>query len=144
MTPEELKTIADNEREQESRLAHSVNVCMAAGCLSLHSDQLKEALDKEVGERGLGGRCRVRGVGCMGLCAAGPLVSVEPAGALYQDVTPQDAPEIVESLERSPVQRLRCDGEQPFFSRQVRIVLENSGRIDPERIEAYVARDGYA
>ena len=31
----------------------------------------------------------------------------------------------------------------PSFTRQHRIVLENSGRIDPERIEDYIAADGY-
>lgn len=31
----------------------------------------------------------------------------------------------------------------PFYSKQIRIVLRNCGIIDPERIEAYFARDGY-
>jgi bidirectional [NiFe] hydrogenase diaphorase subunit len=31
----------------------------------------------------------------------------------------------------------------PFFQRQKKIVLENSGVIDPERIEDYIAHDGY-
>ncbi len=31
----------------------------------------------------------------------------------------------------------------PFFARQQRIVLENSGRIDPERLEDYIAAEGY-
>ena len=32
----------------------------------------------------------------------------------------------------------------PLFSKQVRIALHNCGLIDPERIEEYIARDGYA
>ena len=31
----------------------------------------------------------------------------------------------------------------PFFAKQKKIVLENSGRIDPERLEDYIAYDGY-
>jgi bidirectional [NiFe] hydrogenase diaphorase subunit len=143
MAPEELAKIATIERETRATFAHSLNVCTAAGCLSLHSDQLKAALDTEVKQSGLDGRCRVRGVGCMGLCAAGPLVSVEPAGVMYQAVKPTDASEIVESVESQPIDRLRCATDVPFFKRQTKIVLENSGRIDPERVEEYVAFDGY-
>ncbi len=32
---------------------------------------------------------------------------------------------------------------QPFFTKQLPIVLENNGKIDPERIESYIAADGY-
>ncbi|MBE2223516.1 MAG: NADH-quinone oxidoreductase subunit NuoF, partial [Anaerolineae bacterium] len=42
-----------------------------------------------------------------------------------------------------PVERLKLDTNVPFFQRQVKIVLENSGQIDPERIEEYIAADGY-
>jgi len=73
----------------------------------------------------------------------GPLVASEPAGQLYKSVAATDAAEIVENLEGSPVPRLLCSREQPFFQRQNLIVLENSGRIDPEKIEEYIAVDGY-
>ncbi len=33
--------------------------------------------------------------------------------------------------------------ELPFYSRQRKIILRNSGLIDPVRIEEYIARDGY-
>src|SRR5208283_2257877 len=72
-----------------------------------------------------------------------PLVASEPAGQLYKSVAATDAAEIVENLEGSPVPRLLCSREQPFFQRQNLIVLENSGRIDPEKIEEYIAVDGY-
>jgi bidirectional [NiFe] hydrogenase diaphorase subunit len=59
-------------------------------------------------------------------------------------VKPEDAPAIVSSLGGAPDARLQCDTQQPFFTRQVKIVLENSGVIDPERIEDYIAAGGYA
>src|SRR5208282_5535135 len=83
------------------------------------------------------------GVGCMGLCSAGPLVSVEPTGTLYQGVRPDDATDIVRSLSEDPVARLECSRHIPFFERQVAVVLEKSGRIDPERVEDYIAAGGY-
>jgi bidirectional [NiFe] hydrogenase diaphorase subunit len=78
----------------------------------------------------------------MGLCAEGPLVSTE-AGTLYQHVAPADAGVILDSLEASPVDRLVCRTDVPFFQRQKKIVLENSGVVDPERVEEYVGASGY-
>ena len=37
-----------------------------------------------------------------------------------------------------------CPTDVPFFQRQKKIVLENSGAIDPERIEEYIAASGYS
>jgi bidirectional [NiFe] hydrogenase diaphorase subunit len=143
MTPEELQTIATEERAAQKKLKHCVHVCTAAGCLSSHSDQVKDALTSVVKRYGMEGECQVRGVGCMGLCSAGPLVSLEPAGTLYKNVKPEDASAIIESLGDKPVPRLHCPTDTPFFTRQKKIVLENSGVIDPEQIEQYIARDGY-
>ncbi len=143
---ERLEEITLAEQEVAARFPHTVNVCMAAGCMSSQSGAIKEALDKEVEVNGLERWCRVRGVGCMGLCANGPLVSVDadnPTETLYHHVVPEDAPDIVGALDGPPVARLHCPTNVPFFQRQQKIVLENSGRIDPERIEEYIAADGY-
>jgi bidirectional [NiFe] hydrogenase diaphorase subunit len=115
---------------------------MAAGCLSQHSDQVKQSLEQQIQAGGVK-HCRVKGVGCMGLCSAGPLVSVRPAGTLYRAVTPGDAPAIVKSLGGAPVERLVCPTDRPFFTQQTKIVLANSGEIDPERLEEYLAVGGY-
>jgi bidirectional [NiFe] hydrogenase diaphorase subunit len=79
----------------------------------------------------------------MGLCSRGTLVAVEPAGTLYEGVAASDAPEIIQHLSGEPVARLESPRDDPFFRRQIGVVLENSGRIDPERIEEYVAAEGY-
>jgi bidirectional [NiFe] hydrogenase diaphorase subunit len=79
----------------------------------------------------------------MGLCSAGPLVSVEPDSLLYAKVTPDVAEVLIRSLGGEPAKRLECSREQPFFSRQSSVVLENSGKIDPEKIEEYIAAEGY-
>jgi bidirectional [NiFe] hydrogenase diaphorase subunit len=143
MTPEELDQIAETEREEQKKFAHTVNVCVAAGCISCQSQGVKDAIDREIKSRGLEQSCRSKGVGCMGLCAEGPLVSTE-GGVLYKRVTPQDAGDLVAGLEGSPVERLVCRTDIPFFRRQTKIVLENSGVIDPERIEDYIAVGGYS
>ena len=147
MTLEELREIAQTEREKQSKFKHRIHVCTAAACLSQKSDQVKLDLEKQVKERGSTESCHVKGVGCMGLCAAGPLVEVASQGRLYQNVQPgeehHDAADIVDSLDGAPVGRLELDNTQPFFADQKKIVLENSGKIDPERIEDYILSGGY-
>ena len=143
MLLEDLHQIAAKEREAHQRLRYCVSVCVAAGCLSSHSDAVKESLTREVAEVGLRGYCQVRGVGCLGLCSGGPLLSVEPEGVLYQGVKPEDAEDIVRSLDEGRLTHLECSPDQPFFKRQVNVVTENSGRIDPERVEDYIAAGGY-
>ncbi len=139
MVLEDLEQIAAAERESRAAVPHHLHVCTAAGCLSAGADKVKDALAKAAGEC-----CKVKGVGCMGLCSAGPLVKAEPDGVLYGNVQPEDAAEIAKSVEENTVvERLRCDTSAPFFIRQKKVVLENSGRIDPERIEDYIAEKGY-
>lgn len=143
MTIEELHKIAEAEREAQKKFPHRVHVCTAAGCLSSGSDHVLEALKKEAAESGMGHECHVKGVGCLGLCSAGPLVHVETSGKMYAGVTPEKAPEILRDLDTGAGGLEECPAGMPFFERQKKIVLENSGRIDPERIEDYIAADGY-
>lgn len=144
MTREELDAIALKEAASERGVRQEIDVCVAAGCLSSQSDAVLAALKTELHERGMEDTCALKGVGCLGLCKAGPLVAVEPNGALYQNVAASDAPDIVSALGQTPVERLVCPTDVPFFKRQTKITLENSGVVDPERIEEYIAHDGYA
>ncbi len=141
MTPEELEQIAEKESVAQQKFTKQIRVCVAAGCLSCQSDAVKDSLSKEVARRGIAD-CQVKGVGCMGLCAEGPLVSTSN-DQMYKHVSSADAADVIESLAGSRVQRLHCPTDVPFFQRQKKIVLENSGVIDPERIEEYIVRHGY-
>ena len=145
MTLDELRKIADTERQAQQKFPHHVCVCIAAGCLSSGADLVRDALQKEVAETGMSHEVLVKGVGCMGLCSAGPLVAVETA--TFANVTPEQAPDIVRGLDTGSDTAgdglQHCAADMPFFQRQKKIVLENSGKIDPERIEDYIAHDGY-
>ncbi|MBZ0292701.1 MAG: NAD(P)H-dependent oxidoreductase subunit E, partial [Anaerolineae bacterium] len=143
MDHEDLARVAADERSAQHQHRHRIHVCMAAGCLSAQSDKIKEQLEDEISKRGNPQLCQVKGVGCMGLCGNGPLISIQPENVIYQGVKPEDAPEIIDHLDRGPVRHLICPTDAPFFRRQVKIVLENSGKIDPERIEDYIAAGGY-
>jgi bidirectional [NiFe] hydrogenase diaphorase subunit len=142
MTAEELDQIAETERATQSQFTQTVNVCVAAGCLSCQSQSVKDGLDKEAIRRGTKDHCLVKGVGCMGLCSEGPLVSTS-SGVLYKKVEAADSSAILDSLESEPISRLICRTDVPFFQRQQKIVLENSGVVDPDRIEDYIAANGY-
>src|SRR5215813_13973468 len=100
MTADELEQIAEQEREAQGKFGERVNVCVAAGCLSCQSDALKDAVAKEITRRGLGEHCKVSGVGCMGLCSEGPLVSAG-GGRMYKRVSAPDAGELLEDLQGS-------------------------------------------
>lgn len=143
MLPEELNQIADEQVAKSHRCKHRVCVCIAAGCVSTGADGVLAKMKEGVKERGLEDQVEVKGVGCMGLCSAGPLVAVDGEELMYQGVKPVDAPEIIESLESKPVERLRCETDTPFFKSQTKIVLENSGKIDPHSVEDYIAHGGY-
>lgn len=143
MTTDELQQISTIEQETQGQYQHHVCVCVAAGCLSSQADVVQESLAREIERQGMGDKCHIKGVGCMGLCSRGPLVSVDPEGVLYQNVKPSDSSEIIESLGKEKVSRLECSTEIPFFQHQKKIVLENSGLIDPNRIEEYIAIGGY-
>lgn len=141
MDPSDLLEI--KEKELAARKPIRIRCCLAAGCMSSNAQAVKESLDRAVQAAGLVDEVEVRGVGCMRLCCEGPLVAVEPAGILYEKVTPEDAGAIIGALKGGEARLHRGDLTHPFFTKQLSIVLENSGEVDPERIESYIAADGY-
>jgi bidirectional [NiFe] hydrogenase diaphorase subunit len=140
MTIEELDQIAEQVRTESAKRDYEINVCMGTGCLSQHSDRLKDKLTAEVAAQGK--NAFVRRTGCMGLCAAGPLALVDPDEILYQHLSSDNAKAVVASLGNEPIAELQCNLRE-HFDQQVHVVLENSGHIDPEKIDDYIAHDGY-
>jgi bidirectional [NiFe] hydrogenase diaphorase subunit len=139
----ELLEISQQEDSQQKSV--QIRCCTAAGCLSANSQAVKQQLEAAVKAGGLEAQVQVSGVGCMRLCCQGPLVEVSGTGEerLYGKVTPDDAPKIVDALQGKEAELSVVNLEQPFFTYQQPIVLENSGKIDPERIQAYIAAEGY-
>jgi bidirectional [NiFe] hydrogenase diaphorase subunit len=156
MNLEELNAIANNERLAQAQKRHHLHVCVGTACQALNSEQIAKALQAALKQQGRQNEAAVKCVGCPGLCSLGPLVEVvsrddgaapdglaRPRSLLYQFVKPEDADAIVTHLGGEPVKRLETPLDQPFFTRQLKIVLENCGRVDPERIEDYIAAGGY-
>ncbi len=138
MLLDELNAIA--EKTKAGRKQICVSCCMSAGCMSSRADEIKKALEKAVADRNLGEKIEVRRVGCMSFCGEGPLVSVKSEGLLYQQVTPENAPSIIEALDGGATDVQVGDPNHPFLARQKPVVGANMGLIDPEKIEDYIAR----
>jgi bidirectional [NiFe] hydrogenase diaphorase subunit len=143
MTNEELLEMIENEQATLSEYEHRIHICAGTGCVASRSEPVLTGFQNLVKERGLENKVMVKRVGCMGLCAAGPIVSVYPEGILYREVTPEDVPHILDSLGGEPVKEKLISTDIPFFYRQQKNALENSGKVDPERIEDYIATGGY-
>jgi len=143
MNLDELRELAAQTQAQQSQFDHRIVVCTGTGCHTAQSEDVLKALEADVRQRGLTKTCAITGGGCRGLCAEGPLVTVEPQQILYQHVKPDDSTAILDSLETEPIERLLCDTNDPFFARQKRIVLEYNGLLDPEQIEDYIAAGGF-
>jgi len=139
-----LEEIIRKQREELERYEHIIHVCGSTGCVSSDSQAVLAAFEKEVNFLGLQDKVLVKQVGCMGLCAAGPVVSIKPDNLLYKTVKVEDVPQILRALVKGEaVEDLRIDTSAPFFTRQQKVTLENSGEINPEKIEDYILHDGY-
>ena len=135
----------------------NVLVCHGTGCTSSKSPAVSAAFAEELKRRGLDEEVRLVQTGCRGFCAMGPVVIIYPDGIFYCLVQAADVPEIVEETllkgrvvprlaYQEPVshQALPLYEDIPFYTKQRRITLRNCGLINPESIDEYIARDGYA
>ncbi len=145
---EELKKLSDKKSCSDDSCKEELRVCIGSSCLALGADGLKKELKNEIKSKDLKDRCKVKGVGCNGLCANGTLVShynaVSKEETLYEKVTNDDIKALVKSVKNGKKLKAKmCDVNQPFFTKQFKIVLENAGYIDPNDIEDYIVHGGY-
>ena len=135
----------------------NVLVCGGTGCTSSNSLKIVEKLKEEIAANGLEKEVNVITTGCFGLCALGPIMVVYPEGSFYSMVKVEDIPEIVEEhllkgrivtrlLYQETVEedKIKSLNKTAFYAKQKRVALRNCGVIDPEKIDDYIAQDGYA
>ena len=119
----------------------SAYVCEAASCMSAQSHDITLRLGERIAALGMTD-VTIKRVGCLGLCAAGPLVEIAETAELFERVKPDDVEGIVKALKKVKSTDTRRP-QGPFFEKQLRVVTENMGRIDPESLDDYVGRGGY-
>ena len=134
------------------KLLVSMGTCgIAAG-----TGEVLKAINNFIAQNKLEGSYDVIEVGCMGLCFAEPVIMLTDDNGkrlIYGDVTPQQIPSILQSGLNAPAVGARTlertwyypEDEKPAPGElQARIVLRNTGRINPEDIDQYVAEGGYS
>lgn len=138
---DELQAIATKEKERQKSIR--VHCCTSTGCEAANSLEVKKQLEKALKDSNLEDQVEVVGVGCMGFCGNGPLVEIDPQEILYEEVKPEQASSIIAALNGGESVANKGEYNHPFFKKQMRIVRENSGKINPDRIEEYIAVGGY-
>ena len=149
------KIKADNQK-LNAKANKTILVCSGGGCIASGSPKVKAALETELKKSGLQSNVNIVETGCMGPCVKGPVIMIAPDQTFYQNVGPEDAPEIVaEHIKKGKIveklvnhdvvenKPLPLQMDLPFFKKQIKIVLRNCGIIDPLKIEDYIGRNGY-
>ena len=161
-TLDEIKKIREEKRKEldlrvnkESKSVEKhILVCQGSGCTSSKSPVIFDNFKKIIKEKNIP-NVRVIMTGCFGLCSKGPIVVIRPDDTFYAMVKPEDCEEIIDKhiVNNEIVDRLLCKDidnsivkkldDFSFYKKQKRIALQNSGVINPEDIDEYIAFDGY-
>ncbi|MBN2467991.1 MAG: FAD-dependent oxidoreductase [Deltaproteobacteria bacterium] len=153
---------------ERTKIAVGLGSCgIAAG-----AERVYQALKGEVEKQGAD--ISVAKTGCLGFCGEEPLVNVTRPGAplvVLHGITEDDAREIIERAAGGNIleDKVFCKVERvdnflepkgirfgtgyanfphydeiPFYTKQHKVVLRESGLIDPENIDEYIAVGGYS
>ena len=111
-----------------------------------------QALKDEISSKGLQDEVQVLDTPRIGNCEDGPEILVYPEGLHYIHLKKDQIPFLVEEqfLKGRPVTDFLAPPKKEQVqelneptAKEVRVVLRNCGKIDPENIEDYIAEDGY-
>jgi NADH-quinone oxidoreductase subunit F len=152
-----LESLRKKLQKQRDPKRPVISLCAGSGCGAYGTEEVKDALDKEISQNGLKGKVEIKVTGCHGFCEKGPIMVIHPEGTFYSQVKAEDVPEIVNEtfvkkelverlLYKDPVskQRIAKEAEVPFYSHQYRLIFGNNGFIDPTIIDDYIAMEGYS
>jgi NADH-quinone oxidoreductase subunit F len=153
---DELQSIRDEYLKRLEGYKYHILVCGGAGCVSSGCQEVSKAVQQALEQHKLQNQALVMETGCIGTCAVGPVMLIQPEGVFYTKLTPESAREIVVShLVKGKILKQHTFYDQSlrthvpkiddinFFKEQVKIALRNCGAMEYARIEAYIARDGY-
>jgi len=145
---EDLEEIASKKKCTEQSCKDELRVCIGSSCAALGSQEMQKSLAKKVKEKELQGKCKVKGVGCNGLCSAAIMVSsydkANKKEVIYGGIETADEDRLLALIENDiELKDKLLDTNTPFFTQQKKIVLENAGIVDPNDIDDYIAHDGY-
>lgn len=149
---------AFNAAEDRFKVVIGLGTCgIAAG-----GEKVRKVVEKYIQQHEL--QVDMMATACIGMCYAEPIMEVHLPGGpriIYGNMTPDMAVEVLEThiyegraytgyaLAQDargcqPLLNIPELKDTPFYEKQVKTVLGRCGRIDPERIEHYIAFNGYA
>lgn len=127
-------------------------VCNDPECLEKGSMEIMQALKSELSSKGLLDEVQILDTPRIGNCESGPEILVYPEGFHYINLSKENIPFLVEEqfLKGRPVNDLLAPPKKEEAqelgeptAKEIRVVLRNCGKIDPQNIEEYIAEDGY-
>jgi NADH:ubiquinone oxidoreductase, NADH-binding (51 kD) subunit len=145
-------SILQKRDPEKTVIAISVGTCgRARGAY-----EVLAAFKEEIEKRKLSDEVCLRETGCHGFCEMEPLIVIYPKGIFYQKLKPEDVPEIVSEtiikgnivdrllyLNPQTGERIICEEEVPFYKKQQRLIFGNNRKVDPAKLEDYIAIGGY-
>lgn len=153
----ELETLREGILAKKVPDKPCISICAGIACLGLGNGKVISAFEDELKKQSLEDKVELRATGCHGFCEKGPLVVIYPEEICYVEVKPEDVPEIVAKtvVDKQVIDRLvytdpatgskaALQSEIPFYKNQMRLLIGNSPKINPQSIEDYLAIGGYA
>lgn len=157
-----LNSVADLDKLRDEILSKRdphkpcIALCAGTGCIPLGAKRVAAAFKEEIKNQGLEDKLELKETGCPGFCEKGPIVSIYPEGICYCGVKPEDVAEIASQTAQGkivdrllyidPVTGEKAIHEQdiPFYKHQMRLLLGNNTRIDPQNICDSITLGGYS
>ncbi|MFO8060262.1 MAG: NADH-quinone oxidoreductase subunit NuoF [Bacillota bacterium] len=134
-------------------------ICFGTACLSSGAKDIAERLQLGLRERGLQDeypmKKAIKTTGCVGPCSLGPMMIIMPEGTMYGHLTPDDVDRIIDEhlIGGEPVASLAVQDDShhavadfhkiDFLAKQTKIVLRDTGFVDPLNIDDYLEREGF-
>lgn len=133
-------------------------ICAGTACISAGAEKIRSKFEEEFGKLNLTENYECKAVisntGCVGPCSLGPIVIVKADNTFYGHLKTEDVSKIVnqhlmqgkiveELLTEEEGEKIEDFKDISFMKNQQRIVLRNTGIIDPNKIEEYIERGGY-
>jgi len=153
LTIEDLKKINEKHKAtfalKEDGYKAKVTVHMGTCGITVGAKDVMDALVDELAKNNLK-NIIVSSAGCAGLCGKEPIVTIEQLGQetrKYCDMNAERMRKVVVEhlIEGTPVEdyALPPQKDMAFYNLQNLRVLRNIWFMDPEKLEEYIARDGY-
>ena len=124
-----------------------IKICSSTPCYMAGSENLlkylKDKLKIQEGETTADGLFTLEMTSCLGICAVAPAMMVN--NKVYGSLTPKKLDQIIGRCHTGEIEteKLISLGAN-ILDKEEKIVLQNCGIINPESIEEYKVKDGYA